>query len=346
MSYSFHLFILSSLMIVFRAEGLHAQENHQEMPEVEGFLFDAHVPLDEQSVKAVARAQKWIASQQRPDGSFPTRHGRNNTGEISFALLALMVNGNVPGEGEYAEEVGKGIQFLLNIQQPSGLICAADNSKAPMYQHALAVVLLSEVYGMTANPRIRSALIQGVNLIVRTQHSQGGWRYRPMVSKGDVSATVMQVMALRGAAEAGIYVPSETIANATRFIEDCFNLAQGGWGYMNSNSKAEFPRTAAGVVSMQTLGHPDDPLVHKGVRFIMNSTRDLSGGRHFWYGHYYASVALYHYGGKDWKTYYPRIRSKILRDWRNNGHYNNILDTSWAILVLGVPYRYLPIYQR
>ena len=257
-----------------------------------------------------------------------------------------MVDGDVPGEGEYAEEIGKGLQFLLNIQQPSGLICAADNSKAPMYQHALAVVLLSEVYGMTSNPRIRNSLIQGVNLIVRTQHSEGGWRYRPMVSRGDVSATVMQVMALRGAAEAGIYVPSETIRNATRFIESCFNHAQGGWGYMNGNSEAKFPRTAAGVVSMQTLGHADDPLVHKGVRYIMNATKDLSRSNHFWYGHYYASVALYHYGGKDWKTYYPRIRSRILGDWKNGGHYNSILDTAWATLVLGVPYRYLPIYQR
>jgi hypothetical protein len=321
-----------------------AQES--EPSQVEGFIFDAHVPLDQEAVAAIERAQKWIAAQQQPDGGFPTKHGRNNTGEISFALLALMVDGDVPGEGEYAEEIGKGLQFLLNIQQPSALICAPDNSKAPMYQHALAVVLLSEIYGMTANPRIRTALIQGVNLTVRTQHPDGGWRYRPMVEPGDVSATVMQVMALRGAAEAGVYVPKETIDNATRFIENCFNEDDGGFSYTPRKGKSAFPRTAAGVVSMQTLGHTRHPMVHRGVQYIMEATSGNPGGKHFWYGHYYASVALYHYGGEDWKTYYPRIRGKIINDWERRGNYGNVLDTAWATLVLGVPYRYLPIYQR
>jgi prenyltransferase beta subunit len=338
--------VLHYLLTGFICGGLTLMSQESVPSQAEGFLFDAHVPLDQEAVQAIERAQKWIASQQQPDGGFPTKHGRNNTGEISFALLALMVDGDVPGEGEYAEEIGKGLQFLLNIQQPSGLICATDNSKAPMYQHALAVVLLSEIYGMTANPRIRTALIQGVNLIVRTQHSQGGWRYRPMVESGDVSATVMQVMALRGAAEAGIYVPKETIDNATRFIENCFNQDDGGFSYTPRGGKSAFPRTAAGVVSMQTLGHTQHATVHKGVSYIMEATEGNLGGKHFWYGHYYASVALYHYGGEDWKTYYPRIRGKIIRDWEQRGHYNGVLDTAWATLVLGVPYRYLPIYQR
>ena len=230
------------------------------------------------------------------------------------------------------------------------MICAQDNTKATMYQHALSVVFLSEVYGMTANPRIRSALIRGVNLIVRTQHSGGGWRYRPMLEQGDVSATVMQVMALKGAAEAGIYVPSETVENAVKFLRECFNEKVGGFGYMNGRGEAAFPRTAAGVVSMQTLGFEQDSLVHRGVKYIMDSTKGETMGdkkKHYWYGHYYASVALYHYGGDDWKIYYPRIQDKIVTDWedaRKRG--KGVLETSWQVLVLGVPYRYLPIYQR
>jgi hypothetical protein len=216
-----------------------------------------------------------------------------------------------------------------------------------MYQHALALVFLSEVYGMTANPRIRSALINGINLTVRTQGSGGGWRYKPEPTSGDVSATVMQIMALKGAAEAGIYVPRETIENATRFMRSHFHEGEGGWRYRGSRGKAAFPRTAAGVVSMQSLGHQKDPLVRRGVQYIMKETAGsgMGGGSHFWYGHYYASVALYHFGGEDWKSYYPRMRDYIYGKW-DGRRLDKVLDVSWATLILGVPYRYLPIYQR
>jgi hypothetical protein len=66
----------------------------------------------------------------------------------------------------------------------------------------------------------------------------------------------------------------------------------------------------------------------------------------YWYGHYYSSIGLYRAGGPTWETYYPRICQRILSDWQEAPHYSNVLDTAWAALILGVPYRYLPIYQR
>jgi len=313
----------------------------------QGFLFDAHVPLDKECVAAIARAQKWLAESQRPDGSWHTTHGRNNAGVISYAILALMTGGDVPGEGQYAKQIGLGVQYLLNVQQESGLICARSETHGAMYQHALSTLVLSEVYGMSENPRIRTALIKAINLIVSTQHTAGGWRYHPRIEKGDISITVMQVMALRSASEAGIYVPDDTMERAVRFIKKCFIPAEGGFGYTGPSGGAYFARSAAGIVSLQTVGLHDDPIIPRAIRYIMTAAFDSERNRnHYWYGQYYSSVALYHYGGEAWKTYYPRIKKKILTDWKTRGHYPNVLDTSWAVLVLGVPYRYLPIYQR
>jgi len=316
-------------------------------PSKEGFIFDAYVKLDPECVDAISKAQDWLASRQRQDGGWDTQNGRNNTGEISFAVLALMVNGGVPGEGKYAKNIGMGIQYVLNSQRESGLICGASNSRAPMYQHALSTLLLSEVYGMTENPRIRESLIKAVNLIVDSQDIAGGWRYQPKPEKGDISASVMQVMALRSSAEAGVYVPKETIDRAMKFVKACYNSKEKGFGYMNGSGPAGFARTAAGVVSMQTVGLYDDPLVKDAVRYI--SDHAFSDSKEwFWYGHYYASVALYHYGGEPWQAYYPKIKDKIISDWRQaNWRFNGgTLDTAWGVLILGVPYRYLPIYQR
>ncbi|HBC85645.1 MAG TPA: hypothetical protein DCZ94_01695 [Lentisphaeria bacterium] len=311
----------------------------------DAFLFDAYVKLDESAERAVKRAQKWIAETQLPDGSWNTPHGRNNTGVIAFATMSLMVNGSVPGEGPYGKEVGRGLQFLLNAQKESGLIVASSDSAAPMYQHALATICLAEIYGMTENPRIRTALINAVNLIVEVQHNEGGWRYQPHPSAGDISASVMQVMALRAAAESGIYVPDETIKKAIGFIKACYNAKEKGFAYMKGGGAAGFARTGAGLVCLQGLGLHSDPIIPNAVKYIMDNA---FGGKveWMWYGHYYSSVGLYHYGGDPWKTYYPKVKEIILKGWEKTGHSHDLLETSWQILILGVPFRYLPIYQR
>jgi len=43
---------------------------------------------------------------------------------------------------------------------------------------------------------------------------------------------------------------------------------------------------------------------------------------------------------------YTEADAKVLNDWASSRHYRDIIDTAWAVLVIGVPYRYLPIYQR
>ncbi len=312
------------------------------------FLYDAYVPLEPAVVTAVDRAQAWVASQQRADGGWATQQGTNNTGVISYAILSLMVNGTVPGEGKYARQVGMGLQFLLNSQRDNGLVCSpGPDAAGPMYQHALSTLALAEMYGMTGNPRIRSSLIKAVGLIVDTQHTAGGWRYQPKPQEGDISVTVMQVMALRAAVEAGIYVPKETIERALVFVHACYNKQEKGFAYMSGRGDAGFARTAAGLVCLQAVGRYDDPIIPDVVAYLDRTASDPAKNKeYFWYGNYYASVGLYHYGGDPWKRYYPKIKEKILNDWRQNGHYGSLLDTSWAILVLGVPCRYLPIYQR
>ena len=311
----------------------------------DSFLFDAYVKLDGDAEKAVRKAQAWLAETQLADGSW-RYNSVVNTGVVAFATMALMVNGSVPGEGPYGKEIGKGLQFLLNSQKESGLIVADPKSQAPMYQHALATVALAEMYGMTDNPRIRSALINAVNLIVDVQHSRGGWRYQPVPSEGDISATVMQVMALRAASDAGIYVPAETIQRAIKFVKKCYNPKEKGFNYMDSGGPAAFARSGAGLVCLQSVGLYDDPIIPSVVNYIMENGFGDKAKEFYWYGHYYSSVGMYHYGGDQWKSYYPRIKDKVYQEWGKVGHGRDVLDTSWQILVLGVPFRYLPIYQR
>ena len=301
------------------------------------FIFDATVPLYPKVEEAIDRAQGWLAGRQNKNGSWTGCNGNN-----AMATVALMVNGTTPGKGKYGVQVSRGIDYLMSRQQPNGFL--AVGGSGPMYQHALATLALAEAYGMTHNPDIRESVIRAIDLIVETQDYGGGWRYQPRMMAGDLSVTVMQVMALRACAEVGILVPDETINHAIKFVKKCWNAPSSSFGYTGGGA-GNFNRGAAGVVCLQSVGLHDDPVIPQAIAAISQRAFNHKDG-HYWYGKYYASVALYHYGGDAWKGYYPRMCEKILNDWKSRPSYGSILDTSWAILVLGVPFRYLPIYQR
>ena len=303
------------------------------------FIFDAEVPLDPRVETAIERAQKWLARSQRHNGSWGNCNGRNGV-----ACMALMVNGNTPGHGPLGAKIALGIDFLMNSQHPNGYLIVGQTGN--IYQHALATLALVDAYGMTHNPSIRESAIKAVDLIVNAQNQTGGWRYQPTSQDADLSVTVMQTMALRAAVGTGIHVPRESVDFAVGYVRRMFSENSGSFGY-SSPDGGNFNRAGAGVVCLQSCGYTDDPRIPRAVKYMLaNAKFDNSGGSMQWYGHYYCGVAMYHYGGEAWKTYYPKICQKVLDDWSKREAYGDVLDTSWALLVMGVPYRYLPIYQR
>ena len=87
---------------------------------------------------------------------------------------------------------------------PSGFIAVPGSAThGPMYSHGFGTLFLAEAYGMTRRPEIREKLRKAVQLIIDTQNNEGGWRYDPSPTGADISVTIMQVMALRGAKDAG-----------------------------------------------------------------------------------------------------------------------------------------------
>ena len=70
----------------------------------------------------------------------------------------------------------------------------------------------------------------------------------------------------------------------------------------------------------------------------------------YFYGHYYAIQSMYQMGESRYQQWYPHIRDAILQRQTAEGCWHGDMPvaatTSVAILILGVPYRFLPIYQR
>jgi hypothetical protein len=300
---------------------------------------------------AVNRGLAFLVQQQQPDGSFGAERYGRHVGITALACLAFMGQGSLPGRGLYGPQVEKGLDFILDSVHENGLI-AADASHGPMYGHGFAALFLAEVYGQTADPRCHEALIKAIRLILGSQNSEGGWRYQPVPAEADVSVTICQVMALRAARNAGIKVPKETIDKAVDYVRRCQN-ADGGFRYMLNSGNSAFPRSAAGVATLYYAGIYTDQAIDRGLAYLMTEMPGDSSRNtpHYFYGHYYAVQAMYMAGGRHWRTWFPAIRKELLEkqdaaagSWE--GQAGTTYGTAMALIILQMPNRYLPIFQK
>ncbi len=221
-----------------------------------------------------------------------------------------------------------------------------------MYDHGFATLLLAEVYGSRPDPVLRRKLAQAVRLIVNTQNDEGGWRYQPERRDADISVTVCQVMALRAARNAGIFVGSDTIDRCTDYVKRLQN-ADGGFAYMLPGGESAFPRSAAGVVALYSAGIYEGDEVRRGLTYLatFRPQPGVAGvDNHFFYGHYYAAQAMWQAGNDAWQRWYPAIRDTLLERRRDDGSWFDQIcpeyGTAMACLILQMPNNYLPIFQR
>ena len=299
------------------------------------------------------------ARQDSRDGSFGTlASSRRRVAVTALAGMAFLSSGSTPGRGKYGAQVQKAVDFLLSRFQPNGFIFDEGNTgHGPMYDHGFATLFLAEVYGMTRTPRVRNSLERAVQLIVNSQNKEGGWRYEPDAKDADLSVTICEVMALRAARNAGIFVPKETIDRCTEYVHKC-QTPEGGFRYQLATTwQVTFGLTAAGVVALYSAGVYEGKSIEAGLRYIERYRPGLAlrqPANHYFYSHYYAMQAMWHAGGERWKLWYPDVRDELLQfpfhtaagSWRDPSAYGDEYATAMALLILQTPNNYLPIFQR
>jgi hypothetical protein len=79
----------------------------------------------------------------------------------------------------------------------------------------------------------------------------------------------------------------------------------------------------------------------------------VSRENYYYYGQYYAVQAMWHAGGERWQKWYPAARDELLARQSESGEHTYWSDaicheygTAMALLVLQMPFNYLPIFQR
>ena len=315
---------------------------------------------------AIDRGLEYLSAHQGSDGGFTDKSGGANVAVTALTGLALLAGGHLPGRGKYGQAVARAADYLLGKGGSGTKPGYLQNTDAflahgAMYQHGFGSLFLAEMHGTFPDPdkgaKVRDMLEKAIALIVKAQNREGGWRYEPQPTDSDVSVTVAQLMALRAAKNAGIFVDKGVVDKCVEYIRGC-KLPDGGFMYQKGKpaSQSAFPRSAAAVVGLYSAGIYEGEIIEKGLRYLMRYLP--AGGRngndvrpdYFFYGHYYAALAMWTAGGTVWNEWFPAIRKELLarRNPANvwDDHNGTAYGTAMACIILQLPNNYLPIMQK
>lgn len=317
---------------------------------------DAAPELTVEATRAIDKGLNYLLSVQRKDGSWDADGaGTSAVAVTSLSLMAFMSKAHFPGFGPYGDQLDGAMKWLLKEaeKRPDGYLGEV------MYEHGLATLALSEMWGMARDPEdddaIQKALEKAVEVILRSQNPGGGWRYQPQADGGeDTSCTMTVFHALASARQAGIVVPNETIAKVVKYLKGVHDPETGGFGY-NGHKAVSFPCTAGGAYIAQLAGQRDTEMVNAALRHLKSLAPGVitGGAKYYCYGHYYAIQAMVQAGDDEYAKWYPQIRDALISQqnaqgaWGKPGKSGGVsYEMPMAIIILATPHRYIPIYQR
>ncbi|HUU70851.1 MAG TPA: HEAT repeat domain-containing protein [Planctomycetota bacterium] len=340
----------------------------------------------EESENAVKASVAWLMRHQSSDGRWscrsftqqcePGEQSCGGTGTVAdidpgltaLTLLAFLSGGNFPGDGrEFGYCVGRGIEYLISIQHPSGRIGPPCGHE--LYNHSVGTLALTESWMLSKDDSLKEPVEKAVKYLISTQQEHGGWDYTPArTGRNDTSITGFAVMALKSAQTAGIEIPwmttwglLEHLDRMTRDSGEIVYADQGvGAGRMGEGM------VAVGAVSRQFLGWPlQSPVLVRQYNILLQNLprwEKLSENSfHTTYYWYYGTLAMFECGGEKWETWNASLRDMLVKrqrrdgcargSWDPDGKWlgkaaSRIYSTAMNAMNLQIYYRYLPLYER
>jgi hypothetical protein len=334
-----------------------------------------------QTEASVAAALDWLARAQSSDGRWDAeRHGAGierrlfnenrygagrdaDTGVSALAILAFLGAGHSHLDGEYRQQVERGIDFLIRQQAPDGNLYGGAGLYAQMYCHSMATFALAEAMAMTGDRRLFQPVSKAAAFSIRAQHpSNGGWRY-DVGNRGDTSQLGWQLMALSSAEQAGISIPLQTWTGAERFLRTVRRGDAGGLASYLEYGPASTSMTAEALycrslVSAKLGGSLDSRAAVEATRQILT---ELPNRRlvnvYYWY---YATLALHQrqyeseFDAYAWRLWNESLTDVLLAQQLTSGgdagswdpdslwggHGGRVYSTAMSAMCLEVYYRY------
>jgi hypothetical protein len=308
---------------------------------------------------SIEKALGWLAKTQEKDGRWEVKkHGGREEFEVgltSLALLAFLADGHTPRSGSHRSVVKRGVEFLLSQQKSNGLVGSDQGNY--LYNHAIAGMVLLEVWLMTGKEDLEAPAASAVAFTVASQNEEGGWGYRFREETSDTSVAGWQIMLLRLAFSAGdrSVIPALTLAHDR--VEKSTNRA-GKVGYRKPD---QFPHgyhalTSVGMLSYLFSTHsPDRTRLEQQADLlrtrdpVVESTGSFENDLYF---AYFGSLSLLQAGNLEkWHKWYEPLKRHLVEGQLSPGHWPSSFDkwsgyggriytTALSVLILEVTWRY------
>jgi hypothetical protein len=347
------------------------------------------------SEQAVERALDWLARHQDADGRWDggsqkvdgiAQQGDDSftihcpAGEICFgecyyfeadtamtglALLAYLGAGYTHIDGKYAQNVGKGIQFLLKVQRPNGDL-RGESRAVGMYCHSMAALALCEAYALTGDPRLKTPVSLAVDWLAKARsRDKMSWRYEPYARSGDSSILGWVVMVFKSARVNGVPVPPEMQEGAQAWLKQVADGELNGLARYTPYDENGRPRTVTTTMTAEVwvcrqflgIGGAGASSSEAAEYLLAHGPDREPFNLYYWY---YGTLAMYQHGGEPWTRWNALVRDDLVKRQRTTGHRagswdvdsdkygklgGRIYSTALATLTLEVYYRYLRLYD-
>lgn len=323
-----------------------------------------------QSEQAVENALAWLAAHQLPSGAWSLVHDagpcngrcanpgskeRFDPAATGLALLAFMGAGYTHESGKYQDTVNRGVYFLYQIMEETheggSFLYTSDRG---MYNHGIAAFALCEAYQMTLDKDLEKAAQLAVDFIVSAQNYAGGWGYLPG-KPGDLTISGWQVMALKSAHSAGLYIPGPVTFKLDGFLKTQRLEGTHFFGYGKPDKSPTCTAIGQMIRLFRGAGTTDGSVLDAAtyLKGIGTSQTDV-------YFNYYVSLFLFHIGGPLWEDWNTPVREYLIKTQATSGHeagswyFENpygkeggrLYTTAMAAMTLEVYYRFSPLYNQ
>jgi hypothetical protein len=300
------------------------------------FLAAGHVPGRGPHGAVVERAVDFLLSKVRHDGYVTANETRMY--EHAFATLALAEVYGMSRAPELRPRLQSAVEFTVRCQNAAGgwryQPFTVDSDMSVTVCQVVALRAARNVGLKVPQATIDKALRYVIESAItdRSEGEQGGFFYQPITTHFNRSSFSLAAAGLTTLFQAGIYDDARLAAEVRRL----------------GIRKDPAPRIADTVEYMRS-------------RYV-----SVPANHYYWfYGNYYAAQAMYTVGGTDpqtWEDWYSRVRRDLLgmqrvapspsdpavREsyWVSNVGSSHTFATSVALLILSMPFDYLPIHQR
>ncbi|MEC7776697.1 MAG: hypothetical protein VYC32_11435, partial [Planctomycetota bacterium] len=271
----------------------------------------------------------------------------NNVGVTALAILAFTGYGHTHITGKHAHFVAclkKAAKYMLKQQTMRTGDPARDGryggeaSEQWIYSHAIATMAMAELLLMSNDFKLKKSVREATKLCLRAQNDGRGWRYGIKPGDNDTSVTGWMVLALKTAKQCRLGLPKGAFQSSFKGALKWFDYATASNGKVGYNvpgdegsrlaaghakpypfSKNLSCMTAVGVLCRLFSGESRRTAsIRSGVDILSQQPpvwheqkgRSLSTiNIYYWY---YATYAMFQFGGKPWLAWNEKMQKALI----------------------------------